>query len=483
MRIQPRTAHIRTFARRFAAVACLVIAAVILLTDVASARPGQPTPRRNGIDVVKVDGLLDPPTASLVRDAIRRANQRRSTMIVLQLDSGGSRAGDVEPMLRDVRRSRVPVVVWVGPSGAKAKGAATLLAESAPVVSVSSGSSIGPADPLRLDQPGATNRGAVADWLEALALPWDRAGAGARRLAAENLPADAAHRAGAINTVEPTVGELIVSLDGRAVPTASGPKLLSTATVVGEGLGRRRQPNQEVRFDRLDIANQLLHTLISPSIAYLLFVAGLALIVFEFYTCGIGLAGLAGAAALVGALVGFSHLPVAWWAAGLLMLAVFGFAVDVQAGGLGVWTFIGGGALVVGSLTLYGGDARLNPPWWVLAIVIVGTALFMLGAMTAVIRSRFSTPTIGREGIVGEEGRAEVDVAPDGVVVIQGARWRARTNRATPIDAGDPVRVVAVEGLVLEVEPPEGGARDYRDRSGRRRRARDRARPQGGDGA
>jgi membrane-bound serine protease (ClpP class) len=483
MRIQPRTAHIRTFARRFAAVACLVTAAAILFTDVASARPGQATPRRNGIDVVKVDGLLDPPTASLVRDAIGRANERRSTMIVLQLDSGGSIDVDVEPMLRDVRRSRVPVVVWVGPSGAKAKGAATLLAESAPVVAVSSGSSIGPADPLRLDQPGATNPGAVADRLEALALQWDRDGAGARRLAAENLSADAAHRAGAINTVEPTVGELIVSLDGRAVPTASGPKLLSTATVVGEGLGRRRQPNQEVRFDRLDVANQLLHTLISPSIAYLLFVAGLALIVFEFYTCGIGLAGLAGAAALVAALVGFSHLTVAWWAAGLLMLAVFGFAVDVQAGGLGVWTFIGGGALVAGSLTLYGGDARLNPPWWVLAIVVVGTALFMLGAMTAVIRSRFSTPTIGREGIVGEEGRAEVDVAPDGVVLIQGARWRARTNRATPIDAGDPVRVVAVEGLVLEVEPPEGGARDYRDRSGRRGPARDRARPDRGDGA
>ena len=134
MRIQPRTAHIRTFARRFAAVACLVVAAAILLADVASARPAQATARRNGIDVVKVDGLLDPPTASLVRDAIHRANQRRSTMIVLQLDSAGSIDIDVEPMLRDVRRSRVPVVVWVGPSGAKAKGAATLLAESAPVV-------------------------------------------------------------------------------------------------------------------------------------------------------------------------------------------------------------------------------------------------------------------------------------------------------------------------------------------------------------
>jgi membrane-bound serine protease (ClpP class) len=470
--------------RRLAAVACLVIAALMMTTVEAEGEGGaQADPRLNGIDVVKVDGLLDPPTASLVRDAIREANRRRSTMIVLQLDSGGSVDVDVQSLLRDVQESRVPVVVWVGPSGAKARGSATLLAEAAPVTSVSSGSSIGPAEPLRLDDPGATNRRAVTGELGRLAAGWDRSESGARRLAAENLPANDAHGAGAINSVEPTVGELIVSLDGRAVATAAGPKLLSTAKVVGKGLGRRRQPNQDVRFDRLDIANQVLHTLISPSIAYLLFVAGLALMVFEFYTCGIGLAGLAGAIAVVGALVGFSHLPVVWWAVGLLMLAIFGFAVDVQAGGLGAWTFIGSGSLVAGSLTLYGGSARLNPPWWVLVIVTVGTVLFMLGAMTAVVRSRFSTPTVGREGMVGEEGQAEVDVAPDGVVVIQGARWRARTNRATPIGAGDPVRVVAVSGLVLEVEPEEGGARDYRDRARERAGKRARGRRRGPDGA
>ena len=78
------------------------------------------------------------------------------------------------------------------------------------------------------------------------------------------------------------------------------------------------------------------------------------------------------------------------------------------------------------------------------------------------VRSRFSTPTVGREGMIGELGAAEVDVDPDGVVRVRGALWRARTNRATPIPAGDPVRVAAVEGLVLEVEPLEGAARDAR---------------------
>jgi membrane-bound serine protease (ClpP class) len=80
------------------------------------------------------------------------------------------------------------------------------------------------------------------------------------------------------------------------------------------------------------------------------------------------------------------------------------------------------------------------------------------------VRSRFSTPTIGRESLIGEMGEAAVDIAPDGVILLRGARWRARTNRATPITAGEPVRVVEVDGLILEVEPEAGGARDYRER-------------------
>ncbi len=99
-----------------------------------------------------------------------------------------------------------------------------------------------------------------------------------------------------------------------------------------------------------------------------------------------------------------------------------------------------------------------------LVLVIAGTVVFMLSGMTAMVRSRFSTPTIGREDLVGEMGLAEADVDPDGVVRIRDALWRARTNRATPIQAGDPVRVVSIEGVVLEVEPETGGARDHRER-------------------
>jgi membrane-bound serine protease (ClpP class) len=453
----------RCTTRRLAALACVTVAGVLALGgEVQAGEESEP----GGIDVVQVEGLFDPPNASLVRHAIEDANERGSTLVVLQIDSGGAVDVDVDSVVRAISKSEVPIVAWVGPSGSDARGAAAMLVEAAHVASVSSGSSIGPAAPSRLDTPNDPSKRAVGDQLAALAEARGRRPEGARELVDERLSGAEAQRVGAINIVEPTLGELIVSLDGRAVTTADGPHLLRTATVTGEGVDRRRQPNQDIRFDRLPLDAQVLHTLTSPSIAYLLFVAGLALIVFEFYTAAIGLAGLTGAVALIGAFIGFSHLPVEWWALGLLMLAVFGYAVDVQAGRTAAWTIIGSVALVAGSLTLYGGSSRLNPPWWVLVIVIVGTLLFMLGAMPTVIRSRFSTPTMGREGMVGEMGEAEVDVSPDGVVVIGGARWRARTNRATPVSAGDRVRVVAVDGLVLEVEPEAGGARDYRDGRG-----------------
>jgi membrane-bound serine protease (ClpP class) len=88
----------------------------------------------------------------------------------------------------------------------------------------------------------------------------------------------------------------------------------------------------------------------------------------------------------------------------------------------------------------------------------------MLSGMPAMVRTRFSTPTIGREWMVGEQATAIVAVDPDGTVRLRDALWPARTNRATPIPAGDEVRVAAIDGPILEVEPLEGAARDYRDR-------------------
>jgi membrane-bound serine protease (ClpP class) len=458
-------AHFAALARRGIALAAIAVALVAGAFDgFATAAPAG----RGGIDVVSVEGYFTPPNEKLVEDSIAQANQQHATMLVFQLKSQGTIDAAVEKIARDITRSKVPVVVWIGPSGSDAKGASTLLLEAAHVAYISPNSGAGPAQPLQLDDPGASTVRGVSDQLATLARERGRDPNGARKLAARRLGSTDAARVGATDGVRPTIGEVIVGLDGKTVHTAAGAVKLSTAKVVGTGRNRRRQPNQEVRFSRLGLGGQVLQRLINPSIAYLLAVAGLALLVFEFYTASIGLAGLVGAFCMIGALVGFSYLPTHWWAVGLLFLSAFGYAIDVQAGGLGVWTVIATVALGAGSLFLYGGSSQLRPAWWILLLVSGGMVLFMLGAMTAMVRSRFSTPTVGREGMIGETGTAEVAVDPDGVIVIRGARWRARTNRATPIAAGQPAKVVAVEGLVLEVEPPEGGARDYRDRARRR---------------
>lgn len=425
------------------------------------------TGEKNGIEVAQVNGLIDPPNAQLILDSIRGANERRAEVLVIQLASGGAVDVDVEELVRAIRRSAVPIVVWVGPSGSRAKGAAALLTQAAPVASIANGAGIGPAFPLSLDDPDAVSRAAVVRQLETLARANGRRPAGAATTATRTLSSGRARAAGAVNRVSATLGEVVVTLDGTEVTTATGTVELSTARVVGEGRDRRREPNQTVRFRKLGLDGQASHTLSSPSIAYFLLLAGLCLIVFEFYTAAIGLAGATGAVAVVGAFVGFSHLPVQWWALGLLLVAIVGFAIDAQAGRTGAWTVIAAVSLLVGSLFLYGGSSRLDVRWWVLLLSFAGVLLFMMAAVPAAIRARFSTPTVGREGMVGELGTAEVDVDPDGVVRVRGALWRARTNRATPVHAGDAIRVVEIDGLVLEIEPEAGGARDYRERKPR----------------
>jgi membrane-bound serine protease (ClpP class) len=404
--------------------AAFVLVAVCGWAGVAGAQNAAPPGR---IDVVQVNGLLDPSNAALIRSSIEQAERRNSEVLVFQIDGSGAIDTDVDAIVRDIQETSVPIAVWVGPSNGGARGASALVALAAGYAAVAPSADFGPVDPVYYDEPSRTVDG--SDALKAKPI-----------IQGKDAPA--------------TLQNFVASLDGHEI---NGQKVTTL-----KGDPDNRTISQNVHFRKLDLGQQLAHTLDRPWVAYFLFVVGLLLIVFEFFTAGVGIAGVVGAGALVAACFGFSHLPVTLWALGLIMLGIFGLAIDVQAAALGAWTFIGSAALTIGSIFLYGGSSRLDPKWWVLALVIVGSVVFMLSGMTAMVRARFSTPTIGREELVGEMGAAVADVDPDGVVRVREALWRARTNRATPIRAGDAVRVVSIEGIVLEVEPEEGGARDYR---------------------
>jgi membrane-bound serine protease (ClpP class) len=157
---------------------------------------------------------------------------------------------------------------------------------------------------------------------------------------------------------------------------------------------------------------------------------------------------------------GMAVLPTRPWAVALLVLSAVGYAVDVQTGIPRFWTGVGLAASILGTLYLYDGIAV---PWLTLLVGVGGLAAGMITGMPAIVRTRFSTPTIGRDWMIGELGVAESAIDPEGLVRVRDALWRARTNRATPIAAGGQIRVVEIVGLLLEIEPDEGAARDYRE--------------------
>ncbi|MGI8685640.1 MAG: NfeD family protein [Acidimicrobiales bacterium] len=394
-----------------------VLVALLALVPVAASAQE----RARHVDVIEVIGLVDLVQVDFVSDALHDAEKGGAEALVIQVNSRGGIVdrADLDVLAFRVAHAEVPVAVWVGPSGGRAIGPAFELVGAAGVTGTAARTRIGP-----------TGRAVRAE--EAL-------------------------EQGLVDLSAPTLGDFVVELDGREV----GGKTLETAEVIRTpGEDPRRRPTVEVRFAKLGLIARLLHSAASPSVAYLLFAAGLALIILELYTAGIGMAAATGAVCIVLSSYGLAALPTRPYAVGLLLLAFAGYAVDVQSGAPRAWTAIGTAALAVGSVRLY--EDGLSPSPIVLVTVVAGTALLMVAGLPAMLRSRFSTPTIGRESMVGEVGAAVDPVDPDGTVQVRGATWRARTNRATPIGAGDSVRVIGIDGLLLEVEPEAGAAKDYR---------------------
>jgi membrane-bound serine protease (ClpP class) len=422
----------------------LLVVALSWAAPVGAARIAK-GPERH-MEVVQVEGAIDPVVADLIRGSLRRAQTNGASVVILQIDSGGALDTDPLGLIDAVRTSKVPVAAWIGPGKSTARGAAAAIVAWASFAAASPGARIGPLEPLRLDRTRSKLPAAEMGIRDSLKLRV--AGLRNRRLTGKTAAGQ-----GLIDAVAPTLGDLIVALNGKDVPTAAGLVHLTTAKQVNTKGGPRQTADQPVSFLKLGTFASVEHSLTSPSVVFLLLLVGLGLMVFEFFTVGIGLAGMVGAAAVAGALFGCSHLPVSWWALGLLLLSTFGFAVDVQAGHQGFWTGVGVVGLLVGALKLFGGSAALDVPLWLVALLFVGQLIFMLGGMTIAVRNRFSIPTVGRDSMIGELGEARTDLKPDGVVTVRGAPWRARTNRATPVAAGGSIRVVAVDRLVLEVEP------------------------------
>ncbi len=440
--------------RRLAISLLTAAAAVAVVSATAHAGSADDDGSPGPVDVLQVSGLFDDIVVDSIEDAIEASVADGAQALILQVNSRGAVVGDdeMERLLALVSEAPLPVAVWVGPSGARLYGSPAQLLAVADVTGMAPGARVGHTGEL-LDPPAVT-----IDFGDAT-----------MRLRADSLGLSDARDLGVFDQGVvsdegiPTLKNMVDALNGY---TENGVVLRTTESRTLDDGTVQRDTVATVRLSKLSLTNQLFHTVASPAVAYLLLLVGLALLIFEFYTAGVGIAGVVGAACLLLACTGLAALPTRPWAIAVIVASMVAFAVDVQVGIPRFWTGVGVVGTVIGSVWLFESlpGTTLRPSWITLLAGVGGVVLAFVVGMPSMVRTRFATPTIGREWMIGELGEVVVAVDPDGVVSVRDAQWRARTNRATPVAAGGAVRVVAIDGVTLEVEPLEGAARDHRER-------------------
>lgn len=401
------------------------------------------------VDVLQVAGLFDDIIVQEIGDAIDRAEADGSQALVLQVDSRGAVVEDdtMVELLGRIAAAPIPIGVWVGPTGARLYGTPAQILAVADVTGMAPGARVGNVGAALADEhplgPGLNGlRSSTVGLSEARAL-----GVFQQRISDEGIA---------------TILNMLDALDGYE---EGGVVLDTTIEVITDSGTVQRETIATPRFAKLGLVDQLFHTVASAPVAYLLLLIGLALLLFEFFTAGVGIAGVVGAVCTILAGYGLAELPARGWAVALIVLAMVAFAVDVQVGIPRFWTGVGIVLTIIGSIFLYEPitGTSIWPSWLALVVGIGGITLAFTSGMPSMTRTRFATPTIGREWMIGADGVAVDAIAPEGVVRVGAAEWRARTNRATPIAAGGPLKVVAIDGVTLEVEPVEGAAKDYRE--------------------
>lgn len=407
------------------------------------------------VAVVELRGVVNPALAGYVVRALDEAESREAHAVVITMDTPGGLDESMRRIVQRILASRIPVIVYVSPPGARAGSAGVFITYAAHVAAMAPNTNIGSATPVLLGGEGqqampealtqkvmndavayiralATERGRNADWAEKAV----REGA--------NVPADEARALGVVDLVAGDLRELLVGLDGRVVRTAVGPVTLRTAGLAPQTL-------------EMSLVEELLQVISDPTVAYLLISLGSLALIYEFANPGQVLPGAFGGIAILVGLYGLGTLPVNWAGLMLIGLGMLLFLADVLATGHGVLTVGGIIAVALGSLMLIqvpSGQEYLRVSLAAVAGVVATMGAFALFALLVVTRSQRRRPTTGREGLIGQVGRVTEPLGPKGMVFVDGALWQAVSVEG-PIAQGHLVRVVGVDGLTLLVRAAE----------------------------
>jgi membrane-bound serine protease (ClpP class) len=443
-----------------------------LLHTAAAAQTTEPK-----IDLLQVDGALDGTIVSYVDDALATAAADGVEVVVLQLSTPGSLGVAPQRMVDAIADSPVPVAVWAGPPGARVTGAGVELALAADVLALSPGAVLGGAVPGDLGAEATpAARQASAERLRALAAARgrdaDRAATyadGAAVVAApdglEQLSSDAALppavdrdrvavldeaqlvEGGVADLVAASLPEVLQQLDGLQITRADG----ATAELTVDPV------TASIRFNNQGLLGRVLHTVSTPTLAYLLLVGGIVCLLFEWFQPGFGVAGVSGLvlAGLGG--YGLTVLPTQWWAFLLVLAGLALLALDLAMARLGAVTAAGTAALAAGSWWLFSGPRPVRLDGWLVALVVVSAVSFFVFIMTSVLRAQGLQTRAGMEAVMGRTGVVRSVLNPQGHVFVGGVLWRAQAPEGVgQVRTGTAVRVTgAADELTLLVEPAE----------------------------
>jgi membrane-bound serine protease (ClpP class) len=408
--------------------------------------------------LLTIDGPVTPAMAEYLSRGIHAAEKEGAEVLIFQLDTPGGSVELMNDIVKGIRASSVPVVVYIAPRGAIAGSAGTVVTLAGHAAAMAPETAIGAASPVGAEGEdlGETLEEKTKNILKATVRSLaEGRGIDAVALAeatiesAEAVSANEALESGLVDFVASDVGDLLDQLDGFAVETISGEQVLDTDNAI------------VVPFEQSFI-ERLLGVLTNPNIVFLLIAVGVQAILIEISSPGGWVAGFIGVVCLALAVYGLGVLPVNWFGIVFLITAFVLFILDIKAPTHGALTAAGVVSLIIGALVLFNSPSvpnfqRVSVPLIIGSSIVIGGIFFVI--MIFAIRAQASPVLTGMESLIGKQGVARSDIFQSGLVQLGGEQWSAELDTdGSPVGRSDRVQVVRVEGnklIVRKVEDQE----------------------------